>query len=98
MAKSKNYNMTFKREAIRLMENRGERSVEQVADDIGVHFSQLYKWRKELGLDGKSAPAERERAAELEAENKRLKRQLEQALKERELLKKSIAFFVKENG
>lgn len=98
MVKRQKYSDEFKREAVRLMENRGSRSIDQVADDVGVSTSQLYAWREKYGLA--KGPISREAAEtnELQAEIVRLKRELERVTKERELLKKSIAFFVKENG
>lgn len=95
VSNGKKYNEEFKREAVRLMESRGSRTIEQIADDIGVGAGQLYKWRQQYGGVASTKAAV---VVDLAAENKRLKKELEQALKERELLKKSIAFFVKENG
>jgi len=99
MAKRQKYSEEFKREAVALMENRGARSVEQVADDVGVATSQLYAWRSQFG---KQKPAGKKpdggSSEELRTENIRLKKELERVTKERELLKKSIAFFVKEDG
>jgi transposase len=98
MAKRQKYDDEFRREAVRLMEHRGSKSVDAVADDLGVAASQLYTWRSKYG-SGESAKGSNEsQAEELRAENLRLKRELERVSKERELLKKSIAFFVKENG
>jgi transposase len=95
VSNGKKYNEEFKREAVRLMEGRGSRTIEQIADDIGVGAGQLYKWRQQYAGAASTKAAVN---VDLAAENKRLKKELEQALKERELLKKSIAFFVKENG
>lgn len=98
MVRNKRYSDDFKREAVRLMEDRGERSIEQVADDLGIATSQLYAWRSKYGKGGSPAKPEAPATDELQTEIARLKRELERVTKERELLKKSIAFFVKENG
>ena len=98
LANRKTHSEEFKREAVRLMESRGERSVEQVADDLGLHSSQLYKWRGRYGQTHRAGASQKPNADELAAENRRLRKELERTQKERELLKKSIAFFVKENG
>src|SRR5690606_16486657 len=95
VSNGKIYNEEFKREAVRLMESRGSRTVEHVAADLGVGEGQLYKWRQQYGTSSSSRGGP---PVDLAAESKRLKKELERALKERELLKKSIAFFVKENG
>jgi transposase len=98
MAKRQKYSDEFKREAVRLVESRGSKSVEAVADDLGIATSQLYMWRSKFGSSGDGKGSNEAQAEELRAENLRLKRELERVSKERELLKKSIAFFVKENG
>lgn len=98
MVKRQKYNDEFKREAVRLMENRGTKSVDAVADDLGVATSQLYEWRRKFGDNGSARSSSAEQTEDLRAENLRLKRELERVSKERELLKKSITFFVKENG
>jgi transposase len=100
MAKASKYTDEFKRAAVGLLENRGSRTVEQVADDVGVTKGQLYTWRSQLsGSSKKKGFSRNERSAsDLEAEVLRLKKELDRVSKERELLKKSIAFFVKENG
>jgi|SRR5690606_10541604 len=98
MAKRQKYSEEFKREAVGLMENRGTRSVDRVADDIGVATSQLYAWRSQFGTQKGTGVKSNETSQDLRAEVVRLKKELERVSKERELLKKSIAFFVKENG
>jgi transposase-like protein len=40
----KKYTEEFKRDAVRMMRNRGERTVAQVADDLGVQANQLHRW------------------------------------------------------
>ena len=39
--KKKNYTEEFKRDAVRLMRNRGKRTVAQIADDLGVSDGML---------------------------------------------------------
>lgn len=98
MAKRQKYNDDFKREAVRLMEKRGSKSVDAVADDLGISTSQLYAWRSKFGGTESPKSTNESQSEELRAENLRLKRELERVTRERELLKKSIAFFVKDNG
>ena len=100
MTKGRKHSNEFKRDAVALMENRGDRTIDQVADDLGVSASQLYAWRSRVGRPRKRPTAGKPSASteELEAEVQRLKKELDRVGKERELLKKSIAFFVKENG
>lgn len=82
----------FKRQAIRLLEDRGGQTAAEVAADLGVAAGQLYQWRKEFG-------AVQQRPAGLETiedENRRLRRDVVQKNKEIDTLKKSIALFVRE--
>jgi transposase-like protein len=45
MAKQrKKYTEEFKRDAVRLMRDRGGRTVSQIADDLGVTANQLHRW------------------------------------------------------
>ena len=44
MIERQQYNDEFKREALRLIEPR-TRSVDQLADEVGVSTSQLHAWR-----------------------------------------------------
>jgi transposase len=86
----------FKLEAVRLLENRGDRSIAAIADDLGVRANQLYVWRKQLKHE---LTAKRNANGEsLEQEVRRLRRELEQVKTEREILKKAAAFFAKETG
>jgi transposase-like protein len=40
----KQYSEEFNRDTVRMMRNRGERTVVQVADDLGVNANQLHCW------------------------------------------------------
>jgi len=97
MAKRKRYTEDFKREAVRLLETRGERTVADVAASLGVGQTLLHGWRKSLG---NAAPEIRkDRGGETQEEElKRLRRELAQTKQERDILKKSIAFFVKDSS
>jgi|SRR5690606_11895552 len=98
MSKGRKYSDEFKREAVALMENRGSRSIGQVASDIGVSKSLLYGWRERFKNLAEGKASNGQSVEDLRAENLHLKKELDRVQKERELLKKSIAFFVKENG
>jgi len=90
--KKRSYSDEFKREALRLMETRGEATVAEIAQSIGVKPSQLYEWKKALGGPAEAAPIDES----VEQENERLRRENAQLRKEAETLKKSIALFVKD--
>ena len=89
----KRYTDEFKREAVRTMEQRGDRTVTSVAKELGLDPKRLYNWRTALRQKGKlSLQAEQETQA---GEVKRLRRENHELRMEREILKKA-AFFAKE--
>jgi len=95
MSKKRNrHTEEFKREAVRLMQSRGDRTVGDVARGLGVTSGDLHRWRDKLGgsAQAKTPPAET-----VEQENKRLRKENERLKLEREILKKAAAFFAKES-
>lgn len=90
----KAFSEEFRREALRLAETR---PVTQVARELGMHPETLRGWRRVARASGEavgsSTPAT---AAEMEAEMRRLRREVEQLREEREILKKATAFFAKD--
>jgi len=96
MGTRRRYTEEFKKEAVMVMQERGNRPVREVAESLGVALSQLHAWRKKYGA---AAHGKRAVSVEgLERENAQLHRENAQLRREREVLKKSIAFFVKENS
>jgi transposase len=82
----------FKLEAVRLAESEGVAAA-QVARDLGINDSLLYKWIKQFGTraDGTQVtPDEHEELIRLRRENRVLR-------EERDILKKATAFFAKES-
>jgi transposase-like protein len=47
------YTEEFKRDAVRMMRNRGTRTVTEVADDLGVGTNLLHRWRAPSGSNAK---------------------------------------------
>lgn len=96
MAKrSKKYTDEFKRDAVRLMRNRGKRTVAQIADDLGVTDGMLHRWADKLGKE--STAKRNEQGESLEQENRRLRKENEQLRIERTILKKAAAFVCHES-
>jgi transposase len=95
------YTEEFKRDAVRLVETSGQ-SKTQIARDLGISDSALYRWLKEYGqaqepsasVNGPGSPS----LKELEAENKRLRREVEVLRQERDILKKAISICSQERG
>lgn len=89
----KQYSEAFKRDAVRVMQARGTKTVEEVAQQVGVEASQLYRWQRKYGdeLENGGARSESERE-----EVERLRRRLRELEQENTLLKKASALFAKE--
>lgn len=80
----------FKAEAARMVLEQHEKRTE-VARKLGIAVSLLDKWVKQAqGVDPKQQAGESERIRALE-------RALKKAEMERDILKKAVAFFAKEN-
>lgn len=86
------YTREFKLEAVRLSETT-EKTVAQIARDLGVPEWVLYRWRHELREQPEQAFPGKGHQSELEEENRRLRRELELLKQEREILKKAVAIF-----
>jgi transposase len=95
--KRKKHTQEFKREAVRLMENRGERTVADIAASLGVAENLLHAWKRKLGSAAEQV--RRERGGETpEEELKRLRREVTQLRQERDVLKKSVAVFARDRS
>jgi transposase len=87
------YSDEFRREAVRLVEERkGE--VAEIARELGVHPESLRSWCRVIQQqrEGPAPPAR----VMLEEENRRLRQENARLREEREILKKAAAFFAKD--
>lgn len=84
----RSYTEEFKREAVRLMETSGQ-SVAQIARDLGINDNNLYRWRGLYGSQQQNVTDGSE--AEMEAELRRLRREVEVLRQERDILKKAMS-------
>ena len=98
MAERKVYTAEFKQEAVRLAQ-QPERTIGQIADDLGIGRSTLTAWLRQHRQQGERAfPGHgRPVLTPEEEEIRRLKRELEITKQERGILKKATAFFAKES-
>jgi transposase len=94
MPKIPPYSLQFRLEAVRLLRS-SDRSVPQLARELGVSPQSLRNWSVQLDVDEGRADglssSEREELRRLRRENRILS-------EEREILKKAAAFFAKEGG
>ena len=96
----KRYTQEFKDSAIQLALN-SEKSAMQIADELEMSNKTLYAWlreyRKKHNLENTTAKKSKSTSTEsLEEENRRLRKELLNLKKEREILKKAAAYFAKE--
>ena len=93
MPKIPPYPEEFRREAVRLL-RRGDRSIPELARDLGVSPQSLRNWSTQLDVDeGKRDGLSSEEREEL----RRLRRENRILTEEREILKKAAAFFASES-
>lgn len=92
--KRRSYDAEFKKNAVLLTEDR-DRTVADVADSLGVPKDMLYRWRRELSVQGKIAFPGRgnEALADEQRELKELRKRLQDAEMERDILKKALGIF-----
>ena len=88
------YPPEFKAEAVQLVRS-SDRSISQIAKDLGVSGNSLRTWVKQSEID----QGEREGlTTEERQELKRLRREVKILRQEKEILKKAAAFFAREEG
>ena len=87
------YPPEFRAEAIRLVRS-GDRSVSEIAKDLGVSAQSLRNWLRQADLD--EGHRHDGLTTEDRAELTRLRRENRVLREEREILKKAAAFFAKE--
>jgi transposase len=93
--KRRSFDRQFKIDAVSLVVN-GERTVAEVARDLGINANSLHRWKRELTKDQNVAFPGKGRLGPQEEELRRLRRELAQAKEDREILKKALEFFSKE--
>jgi transposase-like protein len=97
MTKRKVFSREFKLEAIRLLD-AGRKKATDLARELGVTPSRLYKWRDQLQRNGKDAfPGNGRRAGQAD-EIAKLQREVERLREENEILKKAARYFAKESA
>lgn len=84
----------FKREALNLVESSGK-SVPQVAKELGISDSILYRWQKLQAENGDQAFPGKGHQAPQDEELRRLRQEVENLRQERDILKKAVVIFAR---
>lgn len=88
------YTKEFKQEAVQLSHN-SEKSVIEVAKNLGISVALLYRWRSEQRQEGEEAFLGKGKTKPSEEEWRRLSRELEEVRMERDILKKALSVFAR---
>jgi transposase len=89
-SKRKKYSSEFKAEALRLVEERGDRTIGEVAESLGIAEGLLHSWKR------RSPKTVSDRGETPEEELRRLRRENATLKRDRDALLKSIAVFVRD--
>ena len=90
--KRNRYTDQFKAEAVRAVETRGNRTLAEVAEGIGVPEHLLHAWKSKANAAGSN----NDRGESTEEKNRRLRKENADLKKDRDVLVKSIAVLVRE--
>lgn len=95
MKQQKRYDDQLKQQAIE-MALEGSKPIAQIARDLDIKENTLYGWvdkYRRSNPDKQRVKFSNDKPADLEAENRKLKRELARAMEDIELLKKAAAYF-----
>ena len=88
------FDAQFKLDAVRLMD-ASDRSPRDVAKDLGIRHEMLYRWKRELSSDPPNAFPGKGRMKPEQEQLRQLQAELARVTQERDILKKALAFFSK---
>ena len=94
--KRRHFTREFKRDAVQLGTEKGM-PVGKIARDLDIHPNLLHLWRRKFLKDGDKAFTGKGRVKPENAENRKLRKDLEKAREERDILKKALAVFSKQS-
>lgn len=95
MKRRKQYTEEFKREVLRMAANT-EKPIGELEKDLGLSQGLIRQWKHRYHTDEQTTTLQPSSEREAEAEIRRLKRELEIARQERDILKKAIQVFSRE--
>lgn len=94
--KRRHFTREFKREAVQLVTEKGM-PVGRVARDLDIHPNLLHLWRRAFLKDGDKAFTGKGCVKPENADIRKLRKELEKAKEERDILKKALAVFSKQS-
>lgn len=90
--KYRQFSEEFKLEALKLLESSGK-PMSQIERELGISPGLLGKWKQRYKVDENTGDLTSSDVEALRKENRRLKRELEIAQQERDILKKAVGIF-----
>jgi len=93
--KHRHFTREFKLTAVQLVTEKG-RPVCKVARELDIHPQLLHIWKRKYLKDGEKAFTGKGRVKPENAEIRKLRKELEKAREERDILKKAMVFFSKQ--
>lgn len=88
------FDVQYKRDALRLVQE-SNRKISDIAKDLGIRPELLYRWKSEQASDPEHAFPGKGHMKPDEEYVRRLEGELAQARQERDILKKALAYFSK---
>jgi len=93
--KRKTYSKEFKREAVKLILEKGY-TISEASRNLGIEYSILRRWTVKVEQEGNDAFPGKGNLKPDDDELRRLKRQLDRVTEERDILKKALVYFAEE--
>jgi transposase len=88
----RNYDPAFKLEVLKMVE-QGNKTVVEIASDLGLYPELIYRWRKSAAQNPQSAFPGKGHLNPQDQELRRLRKELFDTREERDILKKALAVF-----
>lgn len=95
MKRRKQYTEEFRHEVLQMAENT-EKPIRELEKDLGLSQGLIRQWQQRYRTGEATSPLQPSSEREAEAEIRRLKRELEIVTQERDILKKAIQVFSRE--
>lgn len=92
---AKTYSDEFKRDAVRLVETSGKNKAE-ISRELGIPNGLLGRWQRRFQVNEETNTLELSETESLRAELRAMKKELEITRMERDILKKTVAIFSKD--